>query len=377
MKLVDKQLLRELLGPFFFGVALFTSVFFAGKILLDLTNWLMNGMPVLTALEIVAYSLPSTMFWTLPMSTLLAVLIAMGRLSGESEIVALYAGGVSFYRIALPILGMGLAISGFSMVLNEAVAPIAASRITDLMTTVIKTTKASEQPFTLEDTGTNSRIIVKGGMDKNAGVLRDVTILQYGLDDFQNKPLLLLYSSRAEWAGMNDSSKRYRWKLYDGYTQLIDPRDPRTVGTATFKGMQTREVEIRKTPDELAVYQNLKPEQLSFSDLSRVVKILRAYPDRPIDDIRKLDVERWNKIAVPLTSLVFALLAAPLGIRPHRSASSVGLGLSILVIFLYWIVGRYTWSLAVQGNIAPLAGAFAPNVIGLVAAFVLLRRAAK
>lgn len=125
------------------------------------------------------------------------------------------------------------------------------------------------------------------------------------------------------------------------------------------------------------MYQNLKQEQMSFADLSRVVRILRAGPDRPINEIRQLDVDRWNKLAVPLTSLIFALLAAPLGIRPYRSSSSVGLGLSILVIFLYWIVGRYTWSLAVQGNLTAAAGAFAPNIIGLVAAYVLLRRAAK
>jgi lipopolysaccharide export LptBFGC system permease protein LptF len=53
------------------------------------------------------------------------------------------------------------------------------------------------------------------------------------------------------------------------------------------------------------------------------------------------------------------------------------MGLSILVIFLYWIVGRYTWSLAVQGNVTPAVGAFAPLLIGVVAAFALLRRAAK
>ena len=197
MKLVDRQVLRELIGPFAFGVAMFTSVFFAGKILLDLTNWLMNGMPVLTALEIVLYSLPSTMFWTLPMSTLLAVLIGVGRLSGESEIVALYASGISFYRIALPILGLGLVVSGFSVLLNEAVAPIAASRTDDLKSAVLKTAAVSDQPFTLEDTGTNSRIIVKGGMDKEKGILRDVTILQYGLRNYRNKPLILLYASRA------------------------------------------------------------------------------------------------------------------------------------------------------------------------------------
>ncbi len=53
MKLVDKQVVRELAGPFAFGVAAFTSVFFAGSYLLKLTTWIMEGMPIGTAVEIV------------------------------------------------------------------------------------------------------------------------------------------------------------------------------------------------------------------------------------------------------------------------------------------------------------------------------------
>ena len=378
MKLVDRQVLRELVGPFLFGVAAFSSVFFAGSVLLKLTEWLMNGMPLMTALEIVLYSLPSIVFFTLPMSTLLAVLMGVGRLSGESEVVALYAGGVSFYRIAMPILWMGIAVSGFSMLLNEVVAPIANNRSAKLQAAVFKQAAVGDQSFALEDKDTNSRIMVQGGMDKERGILRDVTILQFSFEPrYRNRPVILVYASRAEWAGLTDPTKRYRWKLYDGCTVMIDPAVPERIGRATWPRTQTREVEIRKTPKEMALFQNRKPEQMSFSDLSRMVDTLKRSPDMPMDKIRQLDVDRWNKIAVPLTSLIFALLAAPLGIRPHRSSSSVGLGLSILVIFLYWIVGRYTWSLAVQGSIEPIAGAFAPNVIGLIAAFVLLRRAAK
>lgn len=373
MKLVDRQVLRELTGPFLFGVAAFSSVFFAGSVLLKLTQWLMNGMPVLTALEIIAYSLPSIVFWTLPMSTLLAVLTGIGRLSGESEVVALFAGGVSFYRIAFPIIVFGIVVSGFSMVLNEVVAPIANSRSTAIQAEIFKQEAVSDAPFTLEDPGTNSRIMVQGGMDKERGILRDVSIIQF----YRDRPTLLVYAARAQWAGLRDDKKRYRWELYNGFSQLIDPRDPRSIGTTTFMNTQTREIELKKTPDDLSMYQNLNSEQMSFSQLSRMVRTLKEYPDRPLDKIRQLDVDKWNKLAVPMTSLVFALLAAPLGIRPHRSSSSVGMGLSILVIFLYWIVGRYTWSLAVQGTVTPIFGAFAPLFIGVVAAIVLLKQAAK
>lgn len=378
MRLVDRQVLRELIGPFIFGFAAFTSVFFSASVLIKVSEWLMNGMSIWTALEISLLSLPSIIFWTLPMSTLLAVLMAMSRLSGESEIVALCAGGVSLYRIAMPILWMGILISGSAVVLNEFVAPIANDRVANLQAAVFKQASVGDHPFTLEDSGTNSRIIVQGGMNKEKGILRDVTILQFSiLPRHQNRPALLVYASRAEWAGLKDPSKLYRWKLYDGYSMVIAPGNPQVTGASTWSRTQTKEVEIRKTPKDMALFQNMKPEQMSFSELSRMVKILKRYPDRTIDQIRQLEVDRWNKLAVPISSLIFALLATPLGIRPHRSSSSVGLGLSILVIFFYWIVARYTWSLSVQGNLTPMMGAFAPNIIGLIAAFVLLKRATK
>lgn len=374
MKLVDRQVLRELVGPFLFGGAAFSSLAFTLTVLPKVTEWLMNGMPFRTALEVVLYSLPSIVFFTLPMSMLLAVLMGVGRLSSESEVVALYAGGVSFYRIALPILGLGVVVSGFSMLLNEKVAPIANSRVTAIRSAVFKTASASEQPFTLDDKDTNARIDVRGGMDKDRGILRNVTIMQY---DVQNRPIILVYARRAQWEGLNDKKKAYRWKLYDGHSMVFDPGDARSVATTTFRDTQTREIELRKTPSELSLFQNLTPDQMSFAQLSKMVKIIKRSPDRPADQIKMLEVDRWNKLAVPLTSLIFALLAAPLGIRPHRSSSSMGFGLSILVIFLYWIVGRYTWTLGVQSTIDPAAAAFAPNLIGIIAAIVLLRRAAK
>ncbi len=98
MRLIDKQVMKEIVGPFVFGVMAFSSVFFAGAYLQKLTMMIMDGMPILTALNVVLLYIPTIVVYTLPMSTLLSVLLAVGRMSGDSEIVALYAGGVSLYR---------------------------------------------------------------------------------------------------------------------------------------------------------------------------------------------------------------------------------------------------------------------------------------
>jgi len=367
MRLLDRQLLRELRGPFIFGVAAFTSVFFAGTYLLKLTNWMMNGMPVLTAIEVVILYLPSIIVYTLPMATLLSVLLGLGRLSSDSEATALFAGGISLYRLAVPIFAVGLVVSAASILLNEVVSPRANIRNKALQAAAFKEAGVTERPFMVFDEGTGSLIRVNGGMDQTDGTLRDITIVQF----IKGRPGVVIYAATARWAGLKDPEQRYRWKLYDGYWQLVGTASP---AMSSFGESRTREIEIQKTPEQLALYQK-DPEQMSFSELTDMVSYLKAHPDRPLDQIRELDVDRWNKLALPLSSLVFAMLATPLAIRTHRSASSVGMGMSIFVLFIYWMTWHYTSSLAVQGNAPPVVGAFAADVLGIVAGLVLLKRA--
>lgn len=373
MRLVDKQVLREMIGPFFFGVTAFSSVFFAGTYLLKLTNLMMNGMPILMAAEMVALTLPMIVVYTLPMSMLLSVLIGMGRLSGDSEMVALFAGGVSLYRVAAPIFLIGVMVTGASLALSEFVTPHASDRYETMQASLLGQIRPSDQPFTVRDAATNSQIMVNGGMDVSTGILRDVTLTQF----VNNKPTVVVYAKRAEWAGISKKEYRYRWRLYDGWWQVVGTDSTAISG---FTESRTREIAIHQTPREFAMFQRSlqrRSEQMSFSELSRLVAYLKSYPDRPIQDIRKLEVERWNKIATPMSSLVFAMLAAPLGIRRSRGGSSVGFGLSMLLIFLYWMVWHYTTALAIQGNIAPAAGAFSADALGLATGLVLLKLAAK
>ncbi len=351
MRLVDKQILRELAAPFLFGVAAFTSVFFAGSLLMKFTEWLSKGVPMLTALEIVFLLTPSIVVYTLPMAVLLGVLLGIGRLSEGKEIVALFAGGVSIYRIAIPVVGLGLVVSLISIMLSELVSPWASYRGEQLQAAVLNRVKVTDRPFSIRDSSTgNARVEVSGGMDPDKGILRGVTITHFA----NEKPVFIIYAERAQWMGIYDRKYQYRWRLFNGYMQTLGSG---STAFLKFEKSQTKEIDIRKTPKELMMFQK-DPRQMSFSEMTRLVSHLKKYPDRAPEEIRQLDVDRWNKLALPLSSLVFAMIALPLAVQPQRNSSSVGMGLSVLLILLYWICWRYTTSLAVQGTIAPIAGAF-------------------
>ena len=102
MKLLDKLVLKDLIPLFAIGVALFTGIWFAADPVIVASRYLSEGVPLPLVLHVVGMYLPPILALTLPMGMLLAVLLGFGRLSGDSEAVAIFAGGIPFARSPPP-----------------------------------------------------------------------------------------------------------------------------------------------------------------------------------------------------------------------------------------------------------------------------------
>src|ERR1700721_3943514 len=103
MRLLDKYIGREVASHALLGLAVFTFVFFVPQLvrLMDLVVRHSGG--VFTVLTIFLCSLTPVLAFTVPMAVLVGVLIGLGRLSADSEIVALHASGISLRRLLVPI----------------------------------------------------------------------------------------------------------------------------------------------------------------------------------------------------------------------------------------------------------------------------------
>ena len=125
MKILDRYMLKELGGPFIFGLAAFTLLFVAGNLLNIARLVSEEHASVFAAAKYFVFTLPATLVLTFPMSMLLAVLLSMSRISGESELVAIRAGGVSLYRVAAPLIAIGFVASIVGLLFQEYVVPYA------------------------------------------------------------------------------------------------------------------------------------------------------------------------------------------------------------------------------------------------------------
>jgi lipopolysaccharide export system permease protein len=94
-------------------------------------------------------------------------------------------------------------------------------------------------------------------------------------------------------------------------------------------------------------------------------------------DTGKVESELYQRYTIPFASLVFALIAVPLGLQPNRTSSSIGFGLSVVIILVYYTVMTISTTLGKGGSIPPVIGAWLPNVLGTIIGLYLLRKAAR
>src|SRR5690242_4095304 len=113
---------------------MFSVITFAGNFLYQFSQYLVSGASPLKVAELTVLFLPSVIIKTFSMAILLATLLGFGRLSSDSEIVALRAAGVSIRRMMVPVAMFSLAIAIVSFLLNEAIVPPATMRGVALQT---------------------------------------------------------------------------------------------------------------------------------------------------------------------------------------------------------------------------------------------------
>ena len=134
MRILDKYILKETIMTFIFGICAFSAVFLGSGTLLRIAQYITQyGASFSAIVRLIIYSLPGIIVWTFPMSMLLAALLTFGRLSGNSEIIAMKACGVSFKRLVTPVIAFSLGVSIFSIGFNEYVVPASNQAYADLV----------------------------------------------------------------------------------------------------------------------------------------------------------------------------------------------------------------------------------------------------
>lgn len=376
MRRLDKLILGELLGPFVFGVMIFTVLIMAGTFLYTFTRFLSEGVPLMTVLTLAGYSLPGIIAKTLPMAMLLGTLLAFGRLSGDSEIVALRAGGASILRIMVPVCAAGLAVSLATYLVTDYLVPSMSLRAVAMMDSINQSLdQSSERPVAqpIRENGKIRGYLVATNFNLADNTLTHATVISY--DDKLNPQYFLevpkfRYDDKDNWQAIGATN------LYS--IERDANEQPRRYFVTTFMDgawPETQDVPRPNMNPKDLLADNLKDnDALSSQELLKAIEKQLADPNAIKSKTINLQFGYWNKFALPLAALVFGLVGAPLGIRNHRAGTAAGFWMSVIIIFGYLMVTNALAIMAQGGAIPAWLASFGPIAVGLAVAVELIRR---
>lgn len=373
--LLDRWLLGELLGPLVFGIAAFTAVSLSVGAVFELVRRVAeSGLPLEVAAQVLLLELPSFLVLSFPMATLMATLLTYSKLSGNSELTALRSVGVPTWRMVLPAVALALTMTLLTFAFNEAVVPHTLYTAKATLNRAIGKAVTGEESNRVSYSRFGEVVQPDGSREKglthffyaqrfNKGVMEQVTLL----DLSRAGQRLMLTADRARW-----SEAEAQWEFLDGQVFVAANGDKEPITSASFDRylypLGSQPISVAKLPTDA--------NAMTVGQARTAERLLRESGDPK--GARKLRVRIQEKFSFPAVCLVFGLMGSSLGVRPNsRRSRSQGFGLSVLLIFGYYLVAFTFSSLGVKGTLTPLLSAWLPVLIGLAIGGGLLQRASR
>ena len=352
LKLLDKYILTQVISMFIMGVLVFTSIIFASDTFITLIKQIAKyGIPFRIAFIIIILHLPSVFVMTIPMGVLLSTVMTLNGLSLSSEITVMRSCGIGINRIARPIFIFAIIMAFISFLVNETVVPVMTKQSTDLALYAFaqKNIPEGKQNFTFKEIKSNGmlkRLFYVGECENK--VLHNIIVL----DASNDNSVQILQAREGE-------TTREGWRFQKGVIYTITDSGKTLVTTLFNDKTVYFGMDLSKEMDK-----NVASEHNFIQLFKYILK-----ENRP-----ELKIDLFDKIALPITTVVFVLLGVPLAITPPRVRYNRGFLFSILIIFAYYLVRALSISMGETGALIPLLAAFLPNIILTIAGIWLYYR---
>ncbi len=375
--LIDRWLIGQLLPPMFFAIGAFTVVSLSVGIMFDLVRKIVEfGLPIQVALQILILKLPGFLVLSFPMSMLLSTLLAYGKLSSNSELLALKSLGIPNKRIVLPAIFLSIIMTLITFTFNDNIVPIS-NRISEatLRSSLGKTISSEQGKHIMFSRYGSQYNPSNNQISKSQENLTHIFYAKFFRNNMMEQVTLLDFSQigyeqilKAEKAKYNQNDNL--WDFYNGRLMVI--KDNGETSTINFS---TYQFPLGEGPQELAKI----PSDANDMTVSQAINAEALYKKAGnIKEARRMRVRIQEKFTLPIACLVFGLIGSSFGIRANsRSSKSQGFGLSVLMIFFYYVLSFFSSSLGVKGILTPFFAAWFPVLFSIWIGIYLLTRAGR
>lgn len=359
MTLLDRMLVVEVGASFVTALGLFTVLLVMNHLFYLARLIIGQGIAIHVALVLMAYKIPYFVAFSAPMGVLLSTVWGMGRLADHNELAALRVSGVGLLRIAAPLVVAGSVVAAGTLVFAEGVVSLSEDQYRVVMSDVVAhgpELHPVENVFFQAPIPQGNALYSAHNYDPRSRTLQAVTVVYMT----PRQPVEIIEADHASYI------QGTQWTFQNGHVYVLSE------GQMVSTKFDTLRVTVPRSPQDFTLAPK-QPQDMSIRELLGEIARYRGNGG----DVGPFVGELNAKIATALSAVAFVVLAVPLSLRPHRSGPSMGFGMSILILVVYYIIAIPS-QLAADGHVlSPVFAAWLPDLLVGAAGAVLLFRAAR
>lgn len=364
---------HEVSTPFFGGVLFFVFVLLMFQIIRLSDFLVVHNVAVDMIFRLIGYLIISFLPVVVPISFLLAVLIGFGRLSADSEVVAMRASGLSLYRLAVPVLMQGILVGLASLLLNLYLVPWSNQRF-------------RYEVFRIS----NTKAIATIQEGRFTEGFFDMVLYADEIDSLRNRLYrVFIYDNKEEGSPITIAAKsgtilnnqRDRegvpgiiLRLFEGTLHRDTPEQSRY----EYIEFNSYDIFLRLTTARVVGVE--KPKTMTFAKLKRRIADLEEMPKLEHEEFRELNrlkVEFWKRYGLSFACVVFAILGVGFGVVRTRTVRSNSLLICLVVMLCYWLLYSAGLRWGEEGYVPPFVAMWAANLVLAILSIFVIRRAAR
>jgi len=350
--LLYSYLATEMLAPFFASFLVMNGVFLLVKLIPFLNFALDLGIGFADFVRLLSYMMPNMFLYTIPMSAMMGIILCFSRLSNDTEILALKAGGISIYQLLPSVVAVAGTIALATAYVSVTLIPQSENAMKQLTYQLLKEKMdkgIKEYQFT-EALG--ELVVHVGRVDQATGEWRDVWVSDMR---GQENPAITMASTGRMTSDI--SQMNVTILLRNGSLHRPDGTDAQIVKFDTY---------VIHIPLQL-------PSQVKVRERSTLglTELLAAADRQGLDNEggRDMLVEFHKRLVLPVGCLIMSLLGLPLGLLAGPGKKAIGIPLGLAAFILYYILFTTAKTMAEDGVLPALFLMWLPNTLFLLAAF--------
>src|SRR5436190_9690205 len=360
MRRLDRYIFREILTPGLLALVALTFIVFSQQVGMLLEIIVLRSPTGSEIWAVIAALLPKFLTVTIPMGVLVGILTGFSRMSSDSEAIALRASGIPIWRILRPVLVFATLAYAATLVLTVWITPQTTAHLRTMQADLARRYPSLDLKTRIfYEVPNQPTLIYLNDASRQSQGYQGHGILVVGTKDL-NKPQETLEVTLAE-SGSIAYNKGIQLTLNNSSTHVVSPATA-SYDIGRVRGAKAISFPVRETPPDTSV----RITEVTTRELWERIKSGSAD--------RSARAEFHQRIAIPFACIAFALMALPLGVSTNRGGRSMGLVLSLLLMFAYYLVlfgGSRATSVS---GFSPVLSAWLPNAVFTVLGIFLLAR---